>query len=165
MGRPIAYKGDPDSILLTEGERRKVKRRIANRDSARRVRARRAETLEELQIKAGQMTDGNASLQGRVAEAENIRVAVQEQVQDFQQKLQLTISDNVVLRRQLDFLQKQVGGKFSMELGSPGTEHDMSGSSMQLTMLDLPGASSLFTASSWCDSLAGMPLLTLGRVD
>ena len=62
-----------------------------------------------LSKQAGQMTDGNASLQGRVAEAENIRVAVQEQVQDFQQKLQLTISDNVVLRRQLDFLQKQVG--------------------------------------------------------
>lgn len=62
-----------------------------------------------LSMQAGQMTDGNASLQGRVAEAENIRVAVQEQVQDFQQKLQLTISDNVVLRRQLDFLQKQVG--------------------------------------------------------
>lgn len=56
MGRPIAYKGDPDSILLTEGERRKVKRRIANRDSARRVRARRAETLEELQIKVMQRT-------------------------------------------------------------------------------------------------------------
>lgn len=50
-GRPITYKGDPDAKNLTEGERRKVKRRIANRESARRVRARKAETLEELQIK------------------------------------------------------------------------------------------------------------------
>ncbi len=51
VGRPIAYKGDPDAKILTEGERRKVKRRIANCESARRVRARRAETLGELQIK------------------------------------------------------------------------------------------------------------------
>ncbi len=51
VGRPITYKGDPDAKNLTEGERRKVKRRIANRESARRVRARRAETLGELQIK------------------------------------------------------------------------------------------------------------------
>ncbi len=50
-GRPITYKDNPDAKNLTEGERRKVKRRIANRESARRVRARRAETLEELQIK------------------------------------------------------------------------------------------------------------------
>lgn len=50
-GRPITYNGDPDAKNLTEGERRKVKRRIANRESARRVQARRAGTLEELQIK------------------------------------------------------------------------------------------------------------------
>jgi len=51
VGRPITYKGDPDAKNLTQGERRKVKRRIANRESAQRVRARRAETLGELQIK------------------------------------------------------------------------------------------------------------------
>ena len=51
MGRPIAYHGDPDSPELTEAERRRIKRRIANRESARRVRHKRQEELEELQAK------------------------------------------------------------------------------------------------------------------
>lgn len=51
VGRPIAYKGDPNATDLTEAERRRIKRRIANRESARRVRARRQGTLEELQVK------------------------------------------------------------------------------------------------------------------
>lgn len=51
VGRPIAYKGDPNAANLTEAERRRIKRRIANRESARRVRARRQETLEELHIR------------------------------------------------------------------------------------------------------------------
>ena len=41
VGRPIAYCGDPDSPDLLPAERRRIKRRIANRESARRVRARR----------------------------------------------------------------------------------------------------------------------------
>ena len=48
MGRPIAYCGDPDSPDLTPAERRRIKRRIANRESARRVRARRQGDIEEM---------------------------------------------------------------------------------------------------------------------
>lgn len=51
VGRPIAYKGDPNAANLTVAERRRIKRRMANRESARRVRARRQESLEELQIR------------------------------------------------------------------------------------------------------------------
>ncbi len=51
MGRPIAYKGDPNAPELTEAERRRIKRRIANRESARRVRHKRMELLDELQGK------------------------------------------------------------------------------------------------------------------
>ena len=51
VGRPILYKGDPDDDRLSEGERRRIKRRIANRESARRVRKRRQLSLEELQSK------------------------------------------------------------------------------------------------------------------
>ena len=40
VGRPIAYLGDPDAPHLTPAERRRMKRRVANRESARRVRAR-----------------------------------------------------------------------------------------------------------------------------
>lgn len=52
MGRPIAYRGDPNAPELTDLERRRIKRRIANRESARRVRHKRQEELEDMQIKA-----------------------------------------------------------------------------------------------------------------
>jgi len=51
IGRPIAYTGDPSSPHLTDEERRRLKRRIANRESARRVRLKRQELMEELQQK------------------------------------------------------------------------------------------------------------------
>ena len=46
--RPIAYTGDPESADLTPAERRRIKRRIANRESARRVRARRQDQIEDM---------------------------------------------------------------------------------------------------------------------
>ena len=52
MGRPIMHKGDPDDPALTDKERRRIKRRIANRESAQRVRHRRQEEMEEMQLKA-----------------------------------------------------------------------------------------------------------------
>lgn len=51
VGRPITYNGDPNAPELTEAERRRVKRRIANRESARRVQQRRKEMIDELQHK------------------------------------------------------------------------------------------------------------------
>ena len=48
MGRPIAYSGDPFSPALQPDERRVILRRIANRESARRVRARRQDELDRL---------------------------------------------------------------------------------------------------------------------
>ena len=53
VGRPITYNGDPNAPELSEAERRKVKRRIANRESARRVQQRRKEMIDELQHKVG----------------------------------------------------------------------------------------------------------------
>jgi len=69
VGRPIMHKGDPDDPTLTEKERRRIKRRIANRESARRVRYRRQEELEEMQLKglcfAPTMTCGRTEGGGR----------------------------------------------------------------------------------------------------
>ena len=53
VGRPIIYCGDPDSPDLTPQERRRIRRRIANRESARRVRAKRQDLLEDMSIKVG----------------------------------------------------------------------------------------------------------------
>ena len=53
LGRPVTFQGDPDSATLSEGERKRVKRRIANRESARRVRQKRQVLMEELHCKVG----------------------------------------------------------------------------------------------------------------
>ena len=53
LGRPVTFKGDPESAALSEGERKRVKRRIANRESARRVRQKRQVLMEELHCKVG----------------------------------------------------------------------------------------------------------------
>jgi len=55
-GRPIMHRGNPDDPGLTEKERRRLKRRIANRESARRVRNRRQDEMEDMQIKASATT-------------------------------------------------------------------------------------------------------------
>lgn len=43
-------RGDPNAATLTEQERRKIKRQISNRESARRVRQSRQKYVEELQL-------------------------------------------------------------------------------------------------------------------
>ena len=69
VGRPIAYCGDPYAPGLLPEQRRVILRRIANRESARRVRARRQDELERLteQVCAavhllceGQLSSGSA---------------------------------------------------------------------------------------------------------
>ena len=55
LGRPIIYTGDPNDPELTNQERRRIKRRTANRDSARRVRLRRSEELDEISLKVSQL--------------------------------------------------------------------------------------------------------------
>ena len=47
-GRPLAYTGDPDSPALSDADKRKIKRRIANRESARRIRNRQLQKTEAL---------------------------------------------------------------------------------------------------------------------
>ena len=51
LGRPVTFKGDPESSQLSDKERKRIKRRIANRESARRVRQKRQVLMEELHCK------------------------------------------------------------------------------------------------------------------
>ena len=48
IGRPVAYVGDPDSEELSPAQRRKIKRRIANRESARRTLLRHKDSVDAL---------------------------------------------------------------------------------------------------------------------
>ena len=61
VGRPILHKGDPNDPGLTEKERRTMKRRKANRESAQRVRCRRQEELEETQTRVSTIYSGRGA--------------------------------------------------------------------------------------------------------
>lgn len=87
LGRPIAYPGDPSDEHLTEEERRRLKRRIANRESARRVRQKRQEQMEELQAKVSSLTHQNARLLSHIASAEQTRQGLQSQVVELREAL------------------------------------------------------------------------------
>ena len=50
-GRPVEYQGDINSPALSTSERCRIKRRIVNREAARRLRERRQETLDSAQDK------------------------------------------------------------------------------------------------------------------
>lgn len=138
--RPITYKSDPDAQNLTEGERRKVKRRIANRESAWRVRARRAETLGEQQIKMGHLTDANINHLDHVTEAEESKGDVQEQIRLFQHRLQETTADNQALHGQIDVLEKQLNGTGSMDFDPLSMTPSLfnTNPSWQLSLADSP---------------------------
>ena len=61
---------------LSETERKKIKRRIANRESARRVRQKKQELLEELQLKCTALTKQNSRLVAIAANVESQRLAM-----------------------------------------------------------------------------------------
>eukprot|EP00891_Asterochloris_glomerata_P005052 jgi/Astpho2/5052/Aster-05974 len=49
LGRPITWDGDPEDPNLPESDRKKIRRRVKNRESARRVQQRRKAAAEDLQ--------------------------------------------------------------------------------------------------------------------
>ena len=117
MGRPIAYCGDPNSPDLTPAERRRIKRRIANRESARRVRARRQDTIEEMAIKARQMEDQNAQLASQASAVEHQHAAMMAQLGEFNRRLQQTNVENEQLAQEISSLRSAVQVRTPLCLG------------------------------------------------
>jgi FtsZ-binding cell division protein ZapB len=101
VGRPIAYKGDINSPHLTEAERRRIKRRVANRESARRVRQKRQETMEELQIRMGKVKEENAALANYLTEVQGQKQELQAQLARLQGEWAAANSNNLRLMEEV----------------------------------------------------------------
>ncbi|KAK9917908.1 hypothetical protein WJX75_009443 [Coccomyxa subellipsoidea] len=86
VGRPITYKGDPEASNLTEEEKRRIKRRIANRESARRVRQKRHDLMEDLQVNIETMQQRNGKLLAHCGRIEKQKAAVMGQMAEMQEK-------------------------------------------------------------------------------
>ncbi|KAL0037988.1 hypothetical protein WJX79_008631 [Trebouxia sp. C0005] len=80
-GRPMAYQGDINSPALSTSERSRIKRRIANREAARRLRERRQETLDSAQNKVGELMQRNRKLKLNLQERRAHRKELQGKVQ------------------------------------------------------------------------------------
>ena len=110
LGRPITYSGDPVADNLNEDERRRLKRRIANRESARRVRQKRQEQMEDLQQKVTALTHQNARLLAHIATAEHNRQSMQNHVILLRERFAAQVTENSSLLSESLALKKALQG-------------------------------------------------------
>ncbi|DBA80831.1 TPA: hypothetical protein ACH3X1_008047 [Trebouxia sp. C0004] len=80
-GRPVEYQGDINSPALSTSERCRIKRRITNREAARRLRERRQETLDSAQDKVSELKQRNRKLKLELQERRAQRKDLQGKVQ------------------------------------------------------------------------------------
>ncbi|KAL3145640.1 hypothetical protein ABBQ32_003182 [Trebouxia sp. C0010 RCD-2024] len=120
VGRPITYNGDPNAPELSEAERRKVKRRIANRESARRVQQRRKEMIDELQHKLIYIQHHQHHLMQHLSKLELEKGQLYGQLTDMKQKYASCSTENVRLQAQVQALQQQFDQRQQHGVGQAG---------------------------------------------
>lgn len=118
VGRPITYNGDPNAPELTDAERRKVKRRIANRESARRVQQRRKEMIDELQHKLIYIQHHHHHLMQHLAKLELEKGQLHGHLTHLQQKWTKCTDENSRLHAQVASLQKHFEQQQQQQAGA-----------------------------------------------
>lgn len=113
VGRPIAYRGDPNAPELTDAERRRIKRRIANRESARRVRHKRQEELEDMQAKKEQMLGQNEQLRRHAEQIGEQKDGLMVDLQNLQQQYAAMSANNKLLSTEILSLRQSLQLKMS----------------------------------------------------
>lgn len=107
VGRPIKFKGDPNAPHLTEDERRRIKRRIANRESARRVRHKKLAALTDVQAQLEEARDREQQISERLIDVDSISRSMHQELQDVRKQLQEALAAKAHLQAELDQLQHQ----------------------------------------------------------
>ncbi|CAL8465699.1 g5235 [Coccomyxa elongata] len=82
VGRPIIYTGNMGDPGLTSAERRAMRRRIANRESARRVRVRRQELGDQMSSRVRTLEDVNTKL---LSENEKLQSALMQLKREYKE--------------------------------------------------------------------------------
>lgn len=107
-GRPIAYSGDPDASHLSIEERRLIKRRISNRESAQRVRQRKQDDNEEKLGELDRLKSRHDSMQEHVRDVDQQYAALYSHLQHLTAKChaaeaaqQRLLGENSMLRQML----------------------------------------------------------------
>ena len=108
VGRPIAHCGDPDSPHLTPAERRRIKRRIANRESARRVRAQRQDSLNRMSHRIQDMKEENAELAKHASAVELEHAILTDQLRGLRRHLHQINVKNYEMAREIANLRSKL---------------------------------------------------------
>ena len=101
VGRPILYSGNPDAPHLTSAERRCIKRRAANRESARRVRTRRQDTIDGMTAHLRKLEEENKQLSQRASSLDEAHAALKSQHARLRQHLHVANMENYGLKREI----------------------------------------------------------------
>lgn len=88
VGRPILFPGNLDNTDLTEMEKRCIKRRIANRENARRVKDRRQGEVEDTLVKLESIAEENSQLQQTLARSVAEHDTLAKNVEVWQRKVE-----------------------------------------------------------------------------
>jgi len=149
VGRPISYQGDINSPLLSEAERRRMKRRVDNRESARRVRNKRQSFLQEICSKIATMKSSNASLKAQIAQDQAQSRKMEADIAEARMQFATVEQEGARLRNEVGMLRSHLSGTpmEALPLQPPGsqtpTPPPVPLSLSRLNNLSLPGASSL----------------------
>ncbi|KAL0041934.1 hypothetical protein WJX79_009455 [Trebouxia sp. C0005] len=113
VGRPLKYEEAADSPNMTEAEKRKLRRRTANRESARRVRDRRTQHSGNLEAKVAAVAATHDQLAQRIAHVEGERHLASSLCQTFHSRLSALQQNNEGLALEVIHLEQ------SLEKGVP----------------------------------------------
>eukprot|EP00884_Botryococcus_braunii_P013371 jgi/Botrbrau1/22034/Bobra.0024s0047.1 len=128
VGRPIAFQGDVNAPHLTEAERRRLRRREANRESARRVRMKRQAVLEEVQVKVNLLQEQNQRLRGHLEEVEGHKRTLMHQMSLLRDKWAAAAAENFKLQSELSSLRRTLEVQHThlqlLQLGASGPSRE-----------------------------------------
>ncbi|KAK9788166.1 hypothetical protein WJX73_007701 [Symbiochloris irregularis] len=98
---PVAIDEEGNERALTPKETRRLRRRITNRESAHRMRAKRQEELDIVQREAQSMSHENAKLRGYIEQLENEQHSLAQEMVNWQTRWKSTAAKNVRLYHEL----------------------------------------------------------------
>ena len=104
VGRPRLYSGDPDAPHLTSAERSCMKRRAGNRESARRVRTRRQDTIDGMTAHLQNLEEENEQLSQRASSLDEVHAPLKSQRSELRQHLHVANMENYGLKREVSSL-------------------------------------------------------------
>lgn len=125
-GRPIKYPDDALAEHLSHAERSQIKRRIANRESARRVRKRKQHDTDDLSRQVQQAKDRESAMQAHVMAVDKQYTALYAQSQQVHQTCQTSIASLKLLQEENIKLKQEVAFQQGMHTRSHSTDENSS---------------------------------------